>query len=925
MADAKLQLIIDVVGNVSKQLNSVAADLKRVTDETNRLTQATNRLGAQGSANISKLSVALDKAESGFKSLNNAGQQFVSTGTRIAAIGAGLAAGGLFPVKIASDFESAMKGVVAVTTGARENYEALANEAKRLGRETAFTATEAAEGFKLLGQAGLTAEEAIVALEPALNLAAAGGLSLAESADISTNVLKGFGLATEDLTRVTDILANTATSANTNITDLGQAMSFAAPAAKAAGVEIAAASAAVGVLGDAGVKATRAGTGLRAILTRLSDPKIAKKLSDIGIAVEETADGGIDLISTFENIGEKAAAGTFGLAESTEIFGRNFSTTALIIAENVERLKELTEANRNAEGTAKATADTMLEGLGGALVELKSAAQGLAIEIGEPLLQPMENLVDQIKEVVQVITQWVIENPKLASTIAGLAGGLGALLTVVGLLGIAIGGLLQVIGFAGLGFVKFGKAVVALTGWLRASTLQMNVMSVSAKGLAASLGFVLLAITALIAGWQIGKIINEMRVWRDLNSQVGDVIQFTFARIERDIVRLILAYEKLALKTNEFLGLDTEDNIAEIKRLERELEIINETAERIVREGESRKYPVNLDVNEEEAKRKIAGVRSEAEKKPDLKYASAFEENLAEVNRLAKETGAGIDQDLTEEFKKFEYVLVETKDGLKEFKFPREVADEAQRTKQEIQLTKEQLEDLKIAAEQTGVPFETLKQQALAVEVPAETTENVKQISESAKEGTISMRELQAAIDVIVAKGIRIKVLIENFEEVTAQLAQLTKPETKEVTVRITEERTARTGGLMERMMSFGGKLAGYGGGDRIRAMLEAGEFVVRKEAVRKYGVGFMHMVNSMSLNMQKIPGMLAAQLGGMIPPTPRYQYQTGGTVTGGLNVDDLGVVELRVGNQGFPVMSTKSTMEELKIALRRGELLRSN
>lgn len=924
MADAKLQLIIDVVGNVSKQLNEVATDLKRVTDATKQLNAETQKLGNQGAQSVSKLSAALEKAEKGFTRLNTAGQQFVSTGTRIAAIGAGLAAGGLFPVKIASDFESAMKGVVAVTTGARENYQALAEEAKRLGRETAFTATEAAEGFKLLGQAGLTAEEAIVALEPALNLAAAGGLSLADSADISTNVLKGFALETEELTRVTDILANTATSSNTNITDLGQAMSFAAPAAKAAGVEIEIASAAVGVLGDAGIKATRAGTGLRAILTRLSDPKIQKKLADLGTTVVKTADGGIDLIATFEQLGRKAQEGTFGLAEATEIFGRNFSTTSLIIAENVGRLKELSEANRNAEGTAKATAETMLEGLGGALIELKSAAQGLAIEIGEPLLQPLENLVDQFKTVVQSITEWVKENPQLASTIAAVVGGLGALLAVVGLLTVAIGGLLQVIAFGGLGFVKFGKAVVAFTGWLKGATLQTNVLTVSVRGLAASLGVVLLAIGALIAGWQIGKIINDMRVWRDLNSQVSDVIQFTFAQIDRTIVSLILKYERLILKSKEFLGLDTEENIAEIKRLEREIENIDRTAEQIIREGESRKYPVSVDVNDEDAKNKLKSIRDEAEKKPDLKYKTAFEENLAEVNRLAQETGAGIDEDLVKEWQKFDYIVVQTKDGLKEFAFPKQVKNDAEATTASLKLSKEEIEGLKAIAEQTGVSFDELVQKTSQLGVPPAVTDGVNKISEGAQKSKESIDQLQEAIRLIAEKGIELSVSLVNLETVTAQLADITKPATKEVTVRITEERVAQTGGLIERMMALGGKLAGYGGGDKIRAMLEAGEYVVRKEAVKKYGVGFMHMINTMSLNMQKIPGMVTARLGGLIP-NPRYQYQTGGPVSGGIDAEDLGVVELRVGNQGFPVMSSKSTMEQLKTALRRGELLRSN
>lgn len=944
MADARLSLIIDVVGNVGRQLDAVASDLKRVTAEAEKLSNTTQRLGNQGAQAVSRFSAALDRAEAGFKRLNTVGQQFVGTGARIAAIGAGLAVTGLFPVKAAADFERALKGVVAVTAGARENYDALAEEAKRLGRETAFTAVEAAEGFKLLGQAGLDAEQAIIALEPALNLAAAGGLSLADSADISTNVLKGFGLEAEDLTRITDVLANTATSANTNIIDLGQAMSFAAPAAKAVGISAETASAAIGVLGDAGIKATRAGTGLRGILTRLADPKIQEKLADLGVTFVETADGGIDLIETFRSINERVIEGTFGLGEATEIFGRNFGTTGLVIAENVEQLNRLSQANEKAEGTAKRTADTMLEGLAGSMVELKSAVTGLIIEIGEPLLGPMETLIDRIKDVVNTITTWVKENPRLASTIAAVVGGVGAFLAVLGTLTIALGGLLQVLAFTGAGFVKLGRALQVAVTWLKTTQIQATATTVSLRGVAAAFGFILAAVLAFQAGWQLGRIINDVKVWEDSTSTVGDVVQFTFANIDRWITNLILKYRRLQVAATEWFGGDASDYIAEVQRLENELDVIDRTINRIIEEGESRGAEVRVDVDDRDAKRKLAEIRQEAEKPPAFNYEESFKRNLAKVEAAAKESGDNIGQE-------FETLFVEVGGELREFTFPKQPAEEAKRAADNVREAAENAQSFAQQLRDAGIPQDVIDkivttssesqkasdaasslaqktqevgQTAAELGVPERFAQQFIDAASNAEKTSDAVGGLKIALDEIGNQVINLEIVLTNFNEVSAQLAELVKPETKNVTVRIREERAAQTGGMIERMMSIGGKLSGFGGGDRIRALLEAGEYVVRKEAVRKYGVGFMNMVNSMSLNLDKIPGIVAARLGGLIP-TPRIAYQTGGQVSGGLNINDFGVVELQVGTQGFPVMSSRTTIDELKSALKRESLVRSN
>ena len=290
-------------------------------------------------------------------------RQLIARAFAFATIGAGITAS----VRILANFSQEMSTVRAVTGATETQFQSLREEAKRLGSETRFSATQAAEGMTFLARAGFETEEVLSSIGDVLNLAQAGALDLGRAADITSNVLQGFGLAAGEAGRVVDVLALTANSANTDVEQLGQAMSFLAPAAKAVGVPLELAAAAVAALSDAGIQATRAGTGLRQIFIQLE--KAGGELS-----VKNNG-----LVKVLETLRKR----NLSLAAATDLVGARQAAGLLVILDSIDKIKLLNAALANAEGAAARAAAIMDANLNGALLAVKSAIEGFIIAIGD--------------------------------------------------------------------------------------------------------------------------------------------------------------------------------------------------------------------------------------------------------------------------------------------------------------------------------------------------------------------------------------------------------------------------------------------------------------------------------------------------------------------------------------------------------------
>ena len=207
-------------------------------------------------------------------------------GAAVTAAGSALAGLGGAAIKIGSDFEAAMSRVQAISGATEEEFAQLTELAKQLGADTAFSASEAAEGMENLASAGFATGEIMDAMPGLLDLAAASGADLGAATEIAAAALRGFGLDASEAGHVADVFADAANRTNAQVEDMGEAMKYIAPVAKSMGQSLEDTAAAVGILSDAGIKGSQAGTSLRAMLSSIAGPSIkaSSLMSDLGIS-----------------------------------------------------------------------------------------------------------------------------------------------------------------------------------------------------------------------------------------------------------------------------------------------------------------------------------------------------------------------------------------------------------------------------------------------------------------------------------------------------------------------------------------------------------------------------------------------------------------------------------------------------------------
>lgn len=217
----------------------------------------------------SGLQAGLTKAAATIKAFG-AGLQ--AAGTKLLGLSAALAVPFALSAKAFGDFEQAMARVKALTDASTDEFAALEKEAKKLGAETIYSATQAAEAMSVFAKSGKSVNEILKATGPTLALAAAGKLEMAEAGSVVMNVMAGMNIKVGELNYVVDLLAKAMTTANTDLIGLGEAFKFVGPNARAAGVSLEEITAAIQILSDAGLKGEMAGTTLRGMILTLASP-----------------------------------------------------------------------------------------------------------------------------------------------------------------------------------------------------------------------------------------------------------------------------------------------------------------------------------------------------------------------------------------------------------------------------------------------------------------------------------------------------------------------------------------------------------------------------------------------------------------------------------------------------------------------------
>lgn len=327
----------------------------------------------------------------------------------VAGVAAGLTGLSGAAIKIGSDFEEAMSRVKAISGATDEEFEKLNEQAKQLGADTSFSASQAAEGMENLAAAGFTVNEITDAMPGLLDLAAASGEGLASSSEIAASALRAFGLEASEAGHVADVLAANANMTNASVTDTGYAFKYVAPIAKSLGVSMEETAAAVGLLSNAGIKGEQAGTVLRGAMTRLVKPtdEAAAAMENLGVTFFD-AEGQMKPLSTI--IGDLSNA-TSGLSDEQKnaalsaIFGTEaLSGMLALIDAGPAELERLTKAYQESDGAAAAAAATMRDNLKGALEELGGSFETLGIEIYESWQAPLKEAAQQATDYVNQMT-----------------------------------------------------------------------------------------------------------------------------------------------------------------------------------------------------------------------------------------------------------------------------------------------------------------------------------------------------------------------------------------------------------------------------------------------------------------------------------------------------------------------------------------
>lgn len=364
---------------------------------------------------LNAVSVSSDKTKKSVKGLSGSVDKLDKrmvglgkTSSKVKGMVAGMIAGfsGYMVVrsmtKTIAEYGQTMSTLKAVTQGSTAAMAALEAQSRQLGATTKYSATQAGEGQVFLARAGFDANQILAAMPSTLDLATAGALGLAEAADTASNILSQFNMRAEETVRVADVLVNTSNSANTNVMQMAEAFKMAGPVAGALGHDIESTAAAIGVLGDSGIQASLAGTNLRGVLAGLLGPTSAaqRAIKGMDIALADVDPSANSLIDIFDEFSDRSLSA----ADAVEIFGRRNAAAALIMAANVEKMRKLTQANREAEDAAKNAAAIMKDNLAGALKSLKSTIEEAYLATGDAgFTGGLRSMVETSTEAIRIL------------------------------------------------------------------------------------------------------------------------------------------------------------------------------------------------------------------------------------------------------------------------------------------------------------------------------------------------------------------------------------------------------------------------------------------------------------------------------------------------------------------------------------------
>ena len=503
-------------------------------------------------------SVALAKIDEAGKKIEAFGDSVTDVGNAIMPASMAVTGLGAAAVKTAADFDTSMSKVAAVSGATGDDLDALRDKAREMGAKTKFSASEAADAMNYMAMAGWKTGDMLEGIEGIMNLAAASGEDLATTSDIVTDALTAFGLSAQDSGHFADILAAASSNANTNVSMMGETFKYCAPIAGALGFSAEDTAQAIGLMANAGIKGSQAGTALRTIMNNLTgEIKLSgKALGNVTIATTN-ADGSMrdlsDILSdcrgAFSQLSESEQA-----AAAETLVGKNAMSGFLALMNagegDIEKLSgaidhcsdtfvktvdgaiiPMSQALEDGidwieeyNGVSEQMAAVMQDNLSGQLTILKSQLQELAISFGEMLMPAIRAIVSKIQAFVDKLNNMSESQRKAVLTIGLIIAALGPLLVILGTVISKVGAAMQ-------GFVKLATGVKKLGVAVKAGTGVFGKLGAALGGISGPVLAIVAVVAVLIAAFKHLWDTNEefrnaiTTIWEGIVSKISAFCQ----------------------------------------------------------------------------------------------------------------------------------------------------------------------------------------------------------------------------------------------------------------------------------------------------------------------------------------------------------------------------------------------------------------
>ena len=468
---------LETLKTAAKQANTALANgditqeqydaLQREIIETEHELQSLEQQAKQSGTALTQMAQTGEKLKTVGTNISNAGQALLPLTGMI--VGLGTAA-----VKTGMDFDAAMSKVSSVSGATGEELQSLRDKAREMGSKTKFSASEAAEAMNYMAMAGWKTTDMLSGIDGVMNLAAASGEDLATTSDIVTDALTAFGLTAADSGHFADVLAAASSNANTNVSMMGETFKYAAPVAGSLGFSVEDTAEAIGLMANAGIKSTQAGTSLRSVMTALAgEVKICgESLGEVEIQTTN-ADGSMRELS---DILADCRVAFSGLSESEQasaaqaLVGKNAMSGFLALMNAAPQdIEKLSGAISDCDGTSLKMAETMQDNLAGQLTILQSALQELAISFSDILMPTVRDIVSKIQSLVDKFNSLDDRTKTVIAKIAVFVAALGPALIVTGKLTSGIGTVLSILprvaaAMGGLPVLAVTAAIAGLVG-----------------------------------------------------------------------------------------------------------------------------------------------------------------------------------------------------------------------------------------------------------------------------------------------------------------------------------------------------------------------------------------------------------------------------------------------------------------------------